>query len=121
MDNKEVLDTLRRIVNTPAKSLTADDKAFVEDLANENGVQVRRKGCSSCYVDSAVELFGKLSKSEESDEAGDGRKYVLRDGVDVLFNGVRVNAVTLTDEMAANLVAFGFDASFFSKMPSDED
>lgn len=117
MEIQEKLDALRRIVNTKASALTPDDRAFVLELAQENGVEVRRKGCGSCIIEAAVQIFGMLSKEPEQDAAEDERKYVLKDGVRVLFNGILICEATLTDRLAAAIVEQGFSVDYFAKYP----
>lgn len=124
MEMQDKLDALRRIVNTKAGELTAEDKTFVTELAAENDVEIRRKGCGSCIIEAAVQIFGLLTKEQEQSEQPadeDGRQYVLKDGVNVIFNGNLVNEATINDKLAAALIAKGFSKSFFAKFPTDED
>lgn len=107
------LEYLKEIVNTPAVEISKDDRAYVRRLAEQHGIEIKRKGCPSCYIDAAVLLFGKLSKEQETETKCQSPKYVLRDGVDVLFNGIRINAATINDELAERLISLGFDMSFF--------
>lgn len=103
------IDELARIAAQP--HTTKEDKEFLRDLCDELGVALpKNKRCGSCWIDKAHELYGILKKAETPSE----RKWVLRDGVDVIFRGVRVNRVTLTsDEIAENLLAAGFPKNLF--------
>lgn len=122
MELQEKLTALRGIANTPANMLSLEDKMLVSRLAKEEGVSIRRKNCNSCYIDAAVELFGKLFKeSAEDAPKEDGRKYVLRAGVNVLYNGIPVNEAAITDEMAEALIKAGFSKEYFSKLPTNEN
>lgn len=126
MEIQNKLDALRRIVNTKAGELTAEDKTFVTELAAENGVEIRRKGCGSCIIEAAVQIFGLLTKEQEQEQSEqpaeeDGHQYVLKAGVNVIFNGLLVNEATINDKLAAALIANGFSKSFFSKFPSREN
>lgn len=99
MELQEKLTALRGIANTPANMLTSEDKKFVSDIATEHGVTIRSKRCNSCYIDAAVEVFGLLSKQNAGEAETDKNcQYVLKQGVDILFNGIRVNEATITDE-----------------------
>lgn len=108
---------LRDIVSAGAKGMTADDRAFVRDLAKENGIEIKNTRCKDCYLDAAVALL-RLDREKETAENGqetDGRRYILLPGVDVYFGSVRVNAETLTDELAERIIARGFEKKFFVK------
>ena len=48
-------------------------------------------------------------------------KYLLKEGVNVIFGGVPVNAATLTDELGDWLCAHGFPRKFFAKAPDNEN
>lgn len=119
MENNEVLEALRALVNKTASALTAEDKDLIATLAKEHGVTLRSKRCGSCYIDAAVEIFGKLSKEVEPapEQTDSEHKYVLKDGVDILHNGVRLNFATITDELAERMIASGLSLSFFAKHP----
>lgn len=113
---QEQKEMLRNIVNAGTKEMTANDRAFVRELANANGLEIKNTRCKDCYLDAAVEMLQadrekETAKAEEKTE----RRYVLRPGVDVYFGSVRVNAETLTDELAERIIARGFEKKFFAK------
>lgn len=113
---QEQKDRLRDIINAGAKGMTADVRAFVRDLAEENGIEIKNTRCKDCHIDAAVALLRLDRESKnESEQENDGRRYVLRPGVDVYFGNVRVNAETLTDELAERIIARGFEKKFFVK------
>ena len=114
---QEEKDRLRAILNAGAKGMTADDRAFVRDLAKENGIDIKNTRCKDCYLDAAVALLrlDREKETAESEQETDERRYVLRPGVDVYFGSVRVNAETLTDELAERIIARGFEKKFFAK------
>lgn len=101
---------------TRSQRLSPADKAYIKELCAELGVELKPKGsrCKSCYEDAALLCYKAVSErglvEEESAAA-----YVLKPWVDVFFRGVRVNAATLTDELAEWLIANGFDKDFFEK------
>lgn len=121
MQKEEITERLREICNKAVKELTSEDIEFVTTLAGFHNVDIKRRGCKSCIVDAAVAVYKILTNGEDEEPKDDARKYVLRDGVDVLFNGIRINAATLTDKMAAALIEEGFDTSLFATLPHDED
>ena len=101
------------------KSLSKKDKAYIEMLCATYDVKLNRK-CSSCYSDAILILIKKiteenLSKKETETATTDDRKYILKSGVDVWFGSIRVNAVTLTDELAQKIIARGFPTRYFEK------
>lgn len=114
---QEEKDRLRTIINAGAKGMTADDRAFVRDLAKENGIEIKNTRCKDCYLDAAVALLrlDREKETAESERETDERRYILRPGVDVYFGSVRVNAETLTDELAERIIARGFEKKFFVK------
>ena len=110
--NEETKTRLQAIAN--GETLTAEDKKFLKDQAQALGVAFDAKSrCKSCYKDAAILCMLELRKREPAPETE--RAYVLREGVDVWFGSIRVNAATLTDEMAAEIIAKGFKKSYFVK------
>lgn len=107
-------ERLREIANKKASSITAEDKAFVKSVCAEVGVAFNNKGCKQCVIDAAVQCFVAM-REDASTSADDGRKYVLRNGVDVLFCGMPVNEAVMTDELGAELIRRGFDKSYFER------
>ena len=101
------------------KSLSKKDKAYIEMLCATYYVKLNKK-CSSCYSDAILILIKKITeenlpKKETETATTDDRKYILKSGVDVWFGSIRVNAVTLTDELAEKIIARGFPTRYFDK------
>ena len=101
------------------KSLSKKDKAYIEELCTAYDVKLNKK-CSSCYSDAILILIKKITeknlpKKETETATTDDRKYILKSGVDVWFGSIRVNAVTLTDELAEKIIARGFPTRYFDK------
>lgn len=117
MDNEKVKDFLREVVNTPVAKLNPDQKANVREYAKAYGVEFTPKGrCSSCYHDAAMTIFNKIQESEAEVAAQtDTRRYILRPGVDVWFGNIRVNEATITDTLAEEILARGFNHKYFVK------
>ena len=101
------------------KNLSKKDKTYIEGLCSTYDVKLNKK-CSSCYSDAILILIKKITeenlpKKETETATTDSRKYILKSGVDVWFGSIRVNAVTLTDELAQKIIARGFPVRYFDK------
>ena len=99
------------------KTLSKKDKAYIEELCTEYDVKLNKK-CSSCYSDAILILIKKITEEnlpKKETATTDNRKYILKSGVDVWFGSVRVNAITLTDELAERIIAKGFPTRYFEK------
>lgn len=89
----ETIERLREIVNRG--TTTAEDKQFIIELSAECGIEFDpKKGCKNCFIDQAVILAKHLG-----DEMPRQCSARLRDDIDVIINGVRINNATLTDEL----------------------
>ena len=99
------------------KTLSKKDKAYIEGLCSTYDVKIN-KNCSSCYSDAILILIKKITEEnlpKKETATTDNRKYILKSGVDVWFGSIRVNAVTLTDELAEKIIARGFPTRYFEK------
>lgn len=114
---EKIRKELREIANTSARNLTADQRGRVQEIANELGVKLPTKTkCNSCWIDTAVLCYEEIEKrTAETSTSTEGRKYVLKPNVDVLFGGIRVNAATITDELAERIIKRGFETKYFEK------
>lgn len=92
---------------------TQEQKNVIAEECERRNIPLNRR-CANCYVDAAAIIYAQLPKS---DPESDGRQWVLRPGVDVLFGGIRICDTTLTDALAETIAARGFDVKFFAKMP----
>lgn len=96
-----------------AKSFTSEDKEFLKATATEFGIEFTiRKGCRNCYTDLAIQIYNELLKAEPKEPS---TKYKLKPGVDVQIGypqGRRLNAATVTDEWAEELISKGFTKYF---------
>lgn len=98
-------------------TLSKKDKAYIEMLCATYYVKLNKK-CSSCYSDAILILIKKITEEnlpKKETATTDNRKYILKSGVDVWFGSIRVNAVTLTDELAEKIIAKGFPTRYFEK------
>ena len=99
------------------KSLSKKDKTYIEELCTAYDVHLNKK-CSSCYSDAILILIKKITEEnlpKKETATIDSRKYILKSGVDVWFGSIRVNAVTLTDELAQKIITRGFPVRYFEK------
>lgn len=101
-------------------TLSKKDKAYIEELCTDYDVKLN-KNCSSCYTDAILILIKKITeknlpKKETSTATTDNRKYILKSGVDVWFGSIRVNSITLTDDLAEKIIAKGFPTRYFEKI-----
>lgn len=113
MEKQELLEQLKAIVQGGSSALNSEKKQLIISTAEELGVKIAKTNCKDCLIDAAVQCYDKLKESEPEDNA----EYILHDGVDLLFGGVRINAATLTDELARDIVARGFALKWFKKHP----
>ena len=99
------------------KSLSKKDKAYIEGLCSTYDIKLNKK-CSSCYSDAILILIKKITEENlpKKETATDNRKYILKSGVDVWFGSIRVNVVTLTDDLAEKIIARGFPTRYFDKI-----
>ena len=99
------------------KILSKKDKTYIEMLCATYYVKLNKK-CSSCYSDAILILIKKITEEnlpKKETATTDNRKYILKSGVDVWFGSIRVNAVTLTDDLAQKIIARGFPTHYFDK------
>ena len=119
MQEIEKLKELYKKKTLSKATLSKKDKTYIEGLCSTYDVKLNKK-CSSCYSDAILILIKKITeenlpKKETETATQDNRKYILKSGVDVWFGSIRVNAVTLTDELAERIIAKGFPTRYFDK------
>ena len=117
MNEIEKLKELYKKKTLSKATLSKKDKAYIEGLCSTYDVKLNKK-CSSCYSDAILILIKKITEEnlpKKETETTDDRKYILKSGVDVFFGSIRVNAVTLTDELAERIIARGFPVRYFEK------
>lgn len=114
MDLKLIKDELLELSR---KDLKKEDRERVQEIANELGVTIHVKTrCKDCYADAVILLYREVNGRLAAEAAeNDDRRYILRPDVDVFFGDVRVNAATLTDELAERLIARGLERKLFIK------
>lgn len=90
-------------------ALTDEQKADIRTEAARRGLHINTR-CNSCYRDVLVQIVVQErneAQLERERKASKGQ-WMLREGLDVYFGGVRVNSDTLTDALAERLHAKGF-------------
>lgn len=100
-----------------SKNLSKKDKTYIEMLCATYYIKLNKK-CSSCYSDAILILIKKITEEnlpKKETATTDNRKYILKSGVDVWFGSIRINAVTLTDDLAQRIIARGFPVRYFEK------
>lgn len=112
---EEQKERLRAIAQGNPQSMTKDDRDFVKACAYELDVKIENTRCRSCYYDAALECVVRINEKPEETAETDNRRYILRKGVDLLFGDIRVNAATMTDELAEQIIARGFETKYFEK------
>lgn len=107
-----IIARLKEIAAKTANQITNDDKAFIRQYASQYGVELPKDkpNCKSCYVDAAVLIYKAIKDAEPKPT---DRKYVLRDGVDVIWRGIRINEASVTDELAEEWIENGFPKVYF--------
>ena len=117
MNEIEKLKEIYRKKTLSKATLSKKDKTYIEGLCSTYDVKLNKK-CSSCYSDAILILIKKITEEnlpKKETATTDDRKYILKSGVDVWFGSIRVNAVTLTDELAQRIIARGFPTRYFEK------
>lgn len=116
MDAQELKELCQRVARK--NKTTAAEKEIIRKEAQSRGIELNTR-CTMCFVDAAVAIFQAITTDERVAEINSERekKYILRDGVDVLFGGIRINAATLTDTLAEVIVSRGFELKWFKKHP----
>jgi hypothetical protein len=109
-------ETLEKRIKELNKLIKAEnyDRERLTDIANEFGIALpKNTGCSDCWKDFSIVLRSALKT--ELLKMTDSRKYILKDGVDVIFNGERINNGMLTDKKAKQIIEEGFPKYLFAR------
>jgi len=92
----ETLEKIKELANK--QTFTDEEKAIITAQCEELGIEFTPKArCKSCWTDAATLCYITMRKAQT------GESITLREGVDVLVNGSRLNAATLTPEWLAEL------------------
>lgn len=105
---EKTIERLRTIVDSG--NLSAEDKLFIADLSVKHGLAFDpKKGCKDCFIDQAVLLHKELTKGQPKPSS----KARLRDDIDVIIDGHRINNATLTDELVEKYRGKGLPEHWF--------
>jgi hypothetical protein len=110
------MENLRKIIEK--KTLSKADKMLVIEMAQHHEFSYNdfNPACGDCYKDLAILLLQHLEQTEEQapEPAEEERKILIKKGVDIIVNGVRVNRQTIkTDEQAKQLLELGLSKKYF--------
>lgn len=104
MDNLKKLQSIIEKVRVSAK-----DKQFIADLSIKYNLPFEPNAkCDSCYHDQAVLLALHLKKIDANEDVPR-----LREDIDVVINGVRINNATLTAELVEKYRGKGLPEHWF--------
>ena len=117
----EDLLTIEQLKAIAAKGgqLTKAEKRALLLTGEQFGLSVKNTSCKQCWSDFAVEVarmmqaeeaefYEGLERAPETEIVPRGTKWGVRDGLDVVHLGKRVNAETITDELAEWLLQHRF-------------
>lgn len=106
-------------VNRQSERINKDGKALILDLCNRFGVEFKPTLCQTCWHDAA---FLILQADRKMNDKPTNRTIVVREGVDVYFNGKRVNDVVITtDSECRRLMKDGMAPDYFTTIQTNED
>lgn len=118
----DIIEELKRIAGATPQELTQADKAFIKEQAKAQGVAFNpHSACKSCYIDCAVVIYRALKDAETRAELAEATTatatpaplWRLKEGVDVVWRGIRINSATITDAKAEQYVKSGFPTKYF--------
>lgn len=112
MNDKELLESR---VKELSRMIKANEFGIdrLKEIAEEFKVELpKNTRCGDCWKDFAFVLRSVINTKLMSE-----RKYILKDGVDVIFKGERINNGMLTDKKAKQLLENGFAPYHFDKLP----
>ena len=96
-----------------AKRFSQTEKDYLISEAKRLNIPVNVKdGCSSCYRDLAVLIYNAEKFNDDIKQVLQKQDYILKKNVDILFGGVRVNALTLTESIAKKMINAGLQKYF---------
>lgn len=106
--NMETIERLKRVAD--GVKPTAEDKQLIADLSVKYELPFDpKKACKNCYIDQAILLLIEM-KGEIPTEPGKAR---LRDDIDVIIDGIRINNATLTDDLVKKYRGKGLPEHWF--------
>lgn len=89
---------------------TQDDYDYVKDVADKHGVRlILRAGCADCYNEYFLSVCLAEARARQIDLLKNTkRKWFLRAGLRVVWNGKKINEGNSNDKTITKLLAKGF-------------
>lgn len=114
------MEELKELFNV--ETLTDEQKSRVREIAAELGVDISYvdSGCGTCKDRWRDAIVACYNASVVKENLNTDARYVLRSGVDVFFQGQRVNALNLSDEYAEKLIFAGFPPQLFARIDGQD-
>lgn len=111
MLSKVEREFLVRAVNNQGERINKEGRALILDLCSRYGVAFKPTLCQTCWHDAA---FLVLQADRRDNNHPQKRKIVVREGVDIYFNGKRVNDILVTtDAECRRLLKEGLTPDYF--------
>lgn len=116
---KNEREFLVRAVSRQSERINKDGKELILSLCERYGVDFKPTLCQTCWHDAA---FLILQAERKINDTPTNRTIVVREGVDVYFNGKRVNDVVITtDSECRRLMKEGMSPDYFTMIHKHED
>lgn len=95
------------------KILSTGDREYIERASEMLGVDFVRTNCADCFRDQCHVLLRIIAERAAAEHLPSNRELFLRPGLDVLLNGVRINAATMnSDEKIEQILKEGLPRKF---------
>lgn len=105
----ETTERLKQIVD--GANVTSSDKKLIKELSKQYDLPFNPQGaCKNCYIDQAILILLQIKGEIPSEN---GCKARLRDDIDVILHGIRINNATLTDEIVEKYRGKGLPEHWF--------
>jgi hypothetical protein len=92
--------------------LSIKDMALIDELCVDHNIDFPITDCPDRYKEQVIVLLNYFSSSELLEEKQKGLTHELRDTVDIIWRGVRVNRHTITPEIEQALIEAGLTGLF---------
>lgn len=110
---------LRECVNNQHKRINSEGKALIARLCAYFGIEFKPTLCQQCYHDAAFLIL--RAYRDQSDTKTAQHAVSVREGVDVFFNGQRVNNVLVTTTAECRrLIKAGMSRDYFTIAKDNE-
>ena len=106
MKNEEIIIFLKSIVKY--NNVEKEEKPQLLEIAKSLDIPFKETRCKNCWFDLAIKCFDKIMKEEKKKEKVVKGRWGVRENLDVVFRGIRINEMTINDELAEDLIKKGF-------------